>query len=73
MKLFIFICNKDLWIFINHTFPLYPYILSNSYNNKIYCQKNYITMDNIEIKRTPNKRNMDSLLEESAIDNTFNY
>lgn len=30
-------------------------------------------MDNIEIKRTPNKRNMDSLLEESAIDNTFNY
>lgn len=30
-------------------------------------------MDNIEIKRVPNKRSMESLIEDSAIDHEFNY
>jgi len=38
-------------------------------NIKIYV----IIMENIEIKKNKNKRSIESLIEESAIDNSFNY
>jgi hypothetical protein len=30
-------------------------------------------MENIEIKRNRNKRSIESLIDESALDNSFNY